>query len=61
MTQKVPGIAGMTFEADNFAHAFRRAVAIAEDMASATGHLAEGVRLTLTEYDNLADIGIDAD
>jgi hypothetical protein len=61
MTEKVPGIAGMTFEADDFDHAFRRAVAIAEDMASATGHLVEGVRVTLTECDTLADIGIDAD
>jgi hypothetical protein len=61
LLQEVPGIAGMTFEADNFDHAFRRALAIAEDMAEATGHFRDGVLVTLTECDSLADIGIDAD
>ena len=61
LVKEVPGVAGMTFEADNFDHAFRRALAISEDMADATGQLRDGVLVTLTEYDNLADIGIDAD
>jgi hypothetical protein len=61
LLQEVPGIAGMTFEADDFDHAFRRALVIAEDMAEATGHLRDGVLVTLTEYDSLAEIGVDAD
>ena len=61
LMQDVPGIAGMIFEADDFDHAFRRAVLIAEDMAEATGHLQEGVLVSLIKCDSLGEIGVDAD
>ena len=58
LIEDVPGI-GITFEADDFDHAFARAVVIGEDMAEAAGHLAEGVLVSLIERDNLAELGID--
>lgn len=58
LVEEVPGI-GITFEADDFDHAFSRAVVIGEDMADAAGHLADGVLVSLVERDNLADLGVD--
>jgi len=58
LLEEVPGIA-ITFEADDFDHAFARALVIAEDMADAAGHLADGVVVSLLERDNLAELGVD--
>ncbi|GEM_PF-5989550 len=56
----VPGVS-ITFEAENFDHAFARAVEIGTDMADLSGHLPEGVLISLVECESLADIGVDAD
>ena len=58
LIEEVPDIA-ITFEADDFDQAFARALVIAEDMADAAGHLADGVVVSLLELDSLADLGID--
>jgi hypothetical protein len=50
----------ITFEADNFDHAFARAVDISTDMAELADHLSQGVLVSLVECESLADIGIDA-
>ncbi|HLY58243.1 MAG TPA: hypothetical protein VKS60_21965 [Stellaceae bacterium] len=61
LLEDVPDVAGMTFEARDFEHAFARALAIAEDMAAASGRLGEGVLVSLSPRATLAEIGIDAD
>ena len=57
LIQDVPGIE-ITFEANDFDHAFARALTIGEDMADAAGHLADGVLVSLVERGSLADLGI---
>src|SRR3954452_20914745 len=52
---------GIAFQADRYDAAFERALAIVEDVADEAGHLADGVLVSLTEFDSLAEIGIDAD
>lgn len=58
MIEDVPGI-GITFEADDFDHAFSRALVIGQDMAEAAGHLDDGVVISLGECDSLAELGIE--
>jgi hypothetical protein len=58
LIEEAPGIA-VTFEADDFDQAFARALVIAEDMADAAGHLADGVVVSLVESGSLAELGID--
>jgi len=60
LIDEVPGVA-MTFEAEDFDRAFARALAIAEDMAELSGHLPDGVLVSLTECRSLAEIGVEAD
>lgn len=60
LIEDVPGI-GITFEARDFEAAFERAMDIAYDMAELAGHLSDGVLVSLTECENLADLGLDAD
>jgi hypothetical protein len=60
LIEEVPGI-GITFEAHDFEDAFERAMDISYDMAELAGHLADGVLVSLTECESLADLGIDAD
>ncbi len=52
---------GIAFQADRYDAAFARALAIAEDVADEAGHLSDGVLVSLTEFNSLAEIGIDAD
>ena len=58
LIEDVPGI-GITFEANSFEDAFERALAISEDMADVSGHLEDGVSVSVQEVDRLSDIGID--
>jgi hypothetical protein len=58
LIEEVPGV-GITFEADDFDHAFSRAVEIGSNMAEASGHFADGVLVSLIERDSLAELGID--
>jgi hypothetical protein len=60
LIEEVPGVA-ITFEAEDFDQAFTRALAISEDMAELSGHLADGVLVSLAERGSLAEIGIAAD
>jgi hypothetical protein len=60
LIEDVPGV-GIAFEAKSFDHAFERALAISEDVADVAGHLAEGVLVSLAEFDSLGAIGIDAE
>ncbi|HZU89494.1 MAG TPA: hypothetical protein VE993_09580 [Stellaceae bacterium] len=55
---EVPGVA-ITFEAEDFDQAFARALAISEDMAELSGHLADGVLVSLAERGSLAEIGVE--
>ena len=52
---------GIAFEADSYDNAIARALAISKDVADETGHLSDGVTVSLTEFGSLAEIGIDAD
>ena len=52
---------GIAFEADSYDNAFARALAISKDVADETGHLSDGVTVSLTEFGSLVEIGIDAD
>ena len=52
---------GIAFEADSYDNAFARALAISKDVADETGHLSDGVTVSLTEFGSLAEIGINAD
>jgi hypothetical protein len=61
LIEAVPGVAGMTFEASDFEQAFARALVIGEDLAAAAGHLDDGVLVSLTPFDTLAEIGVDTD
>jgi hypothetical protein len=60
LIEEVPGVA-ITFEAEDFDRAFARALVIGEDMAELSGHLADGVLVSLVECKSLAEIGVDAD
>ena len=60
MLEDLPDVA-IAFEARDFDHAFERALAIGEDMAEVSGHLADGVLVSLTQCGSLAEIGIETD
>ncbi len=60
LIEDVPGV-GITFEAYSFDHAFERAVDIASDMAELSGHLADGVLVSLIECESLDQLGLDPD
>ena len=50
--------AGFAFEADDFADAMRRAVAIVPDFALASGLSAEGIAIVLDEYSSIDDLDL---
>jgi hypothetical protein len=50
--------AGLAFEADDFADAMRRAVAIVPDFALAAGVGAEGIAIVLDEYPSIDDLDL---
>ena len=50
--------AGLAFEADDFADAMRRAVAIVPDSALAAGISAEGIAIVLDEYSSMDDLDL---
>jgi hypothetical protein len=51
--------AGLAFEADDFADAMRRAVAIVPDFAVAAGLAEEGIAIVLDEYPSIGDLDVD--
>lgn len=51
--------AGLAFEADDFADAMRRAVAIVPDFALAAGLGEDGIAIVLDEYPSTDDLGLD--
>src|SRR3954468_15410029 len=53
LIEEVPSVE-ITFEAHNFEDAFERAIDISYDMAELTGHLEDGVLVSLTECESLA-------
>ena len=52
---------GIAFQAQDFDHAFERALAISEDVAEVAGHLSDGVVVSLVECNTLEEIGVEAD
>lgn len=50
--------AGLAFEADDFADAMRRAIAIVPDFALAAGVGAEGIAIVLDEYPSIDDLDL---
>ncbi len=50
--------AGLAFEAEDFADAMRRAIAIVPDFALAAGLGAEGLAIVLDEYPSIDDLDL---
>jgi hypothetical protein len=50
--------AGLAFEADNFADAMRRAIAIVPDFALSVGLDSEGIAIVLDEYPSIDDLDL---